>query len=55
MPGLCDLVRDGNPTYAWDYADRHVWTAPNALLPRVLSRLTSSRVHPRTGGGREKL
>lgn len=24
-PGLCELVRDGNPIYAWRYEDREVW------------------------------
>ncbi|MBL7498029.1 hypothetical protein I6A84_34650 [Frankia sp. CNm7] len=42
LPGLRGLVRDGNPIYAWSYADRHVWTLDDASLPvRVLRRATS--------------
>ncbi|GIF67610.1 hypothetical protein Ais01nite_56450 [Asanoa ishikariensis] len=40
QPGLCELVRDGNPTYAWSYDDRHVWVAPTNTVHRVLRRLT---------------
>ncbi|SNT59529.1 hypothetical protein SAMN05421812_111205 [Asanoa hainanensis] len=40
QPGLCDLVRDGNPTYAWSYADRHVWAAPTSAIHRALRQLT---------------
>ncbi|MDG4826598.1 hypothetical protein O7635_32510 [Asanoa sp. WMMD1127] len=43
QPGLCDLVRDGNPTYAWSYTDRHVWSPPAGPLPRLLTRLTAPR------------
>ncbi|WP_155368345.1 hypothetical protein [Catellatospora vulcania] len=43
LPGLCDLVRDGNPVYAWSYADRDVWTPPDGPLPRLLGRLTAPR------------
>jgi hypothetical protein len=27
-PGLSDLIRDGSPTYAWSYSERHVWAPP---------------------------
>ncbi|GIF71570.1 hypothetical protein [Asanoa siamensis] len=43
LPELCDLVRDGNPVYAWDYADRHVWAAPERGWTRVLARATAPR------------
>ncbi|BCJ76228.1 hypothetical protein CS0771_57720 [Catellatospora sp. IY07-71] len=43
QPELCELVRDGNPVYAWDYADRHVWAPPTGLLPRALAWLTAPR------------
>jgi hypothetical protein len=40
-PRLLELVRDGNPTYAWPFEDRHVWRTPNtALAARALERLT---------------
>jgi len=31
--GLLDLVRDGNPVYAWPLEDRHVWRS--TYMPRV--------------------
>jgi hypothetical protein len=40
-PRLLELVRDGNPVYAWPYEERHVWRSPQ--LPRAgraLARLT---------------
>ncbi|RKE00435.1 hypothetical protein [Catellatospora citrea] len=43
LPGLCDLVHDGNPTYAWSYADRDVWVPPSGPLPRILGRVTAPR------------
>jgi hypothetical protein len=44
LPGLRGLVRDGSPTYAWPYADRHVWTqAPESLPVRVLRAATAAR------------
>lgn len=43
LPGLCDLVVDGSPTYAWSYVDRDVWAAPAGRLPRALGRLTEPR------------
>ena len=27
-PRLLELVRDGNPTYAWPFEQRHVWRTP---------------------------
>jgi hypothetical protein len=40
-PRLLDLVRDGNPIYAWPFEQRHVWRSPK-LPPagRVLERVT---------------
>jgi hypothetical protein len=43
LPALCDLVREGNPTYAWSYVDRQVWAAPTGMLPRLLRRATAPR------------
>jgi hypothetical protein len=44
VPELRELVRDGNPIYAWSYADRHVWRkAPEPLAVRVLRATTSAR------------
>lgn len=43
-PGLLELVRDGNPVYAWPYAERHVWRPPGMpLAGRALGRLTRAR------------
>jgi hypothetical protein len=43
-PRLLALVRDGNPTYAWDYELRHVWRAPHMpFAARMLERATSAR------------
>jgi hypothetical protein len=43
-PRLLDLVRDGNPIYAWPHAERHVWRSPHMpLAARVLERLTRAR------------
>jgi hypothetical protein len=43
-PGLLELVRDGNPVYAWPFAQRHVWRKPQMpLAARVLERLTRAR------------
>ncbi|MFJ6728450.1 hypothetical protein ACIQPQ_26495 [Streptomyces sp. NPDC091281] len=42
IPRLVDLVREGNPVYVWEYADREVWSPRGPLLPvRVLRRLTA--------------
>jgi hypothetical protein len=43
-PRLVELVRDGNPIYAWPYAERHVWRSPPMpLAGRVLERVTRAR------------
>lgn len=43
-PGLLDLIRDGNPVYAWPFERRHVWRTrevpPGA---RALKRITRPR------------
>jgi hypothetical protein len=42
--GLRELVHDGSPTYAWSYADRHVWSQARESLPaRVLRLATPAR------------
>jgi hypothetical protein len=43
-PHLLELVRDGNPTYAWPFEQRHVWrTMRMPLAARVLERATRAR------------
>ena len=43
-PRLLDLVRDGNPVYAWPYAERHVWCSPPMpVAGRMLARVTRAR------------
>jgi hypothetical protein len=43
-PRLLDLVRDGNPIYAWPFDERHVWRTADMPLPaRVLERVTRPR------------
>jgi hypothetical protein len=43
-PGLLELVRDGNPVYAWPFEDRHVWIPPHMpFVARVLERATRPR------------
>ena len=43
-PHLLDLVRDGNPIYAWPFEDRHVWHATHMpLAARILERATTAR------------
>jgi hypothetical protein len=43
-PRLRELVRDGNPIYAWPWEERHVWRPQRmALAGGVLGRLTRSR------------
>jgi hypothetical protein len=43
-PRLCELVRDGNPIYAWPFEQRHVWRTPNMpFAARVLARVTRAR------------
>ena len=44
IPALRGLIRDGNPIYAWSYADRNVWTqVPESLAVRLLRLATSPR------------
>ncbi len=43
-PRLLELVRDGNPIYAWPFEHRHVWRNPNMpLAARALERVTRTR------------
>jgi hypothetical protein len=43
-PRLLELVRDGNPIYAWSFEQRHVWRSPQMpLAGRVLERITHAR------------
>jgi hypothetical protein len=43
-PRLLELVRDGNPVYAWPFEERQVWRSPNMpLAARVLERVTRAR------------
>jgi len=43
-PRLLELVRDGNPVYAWPYEQRHVWRTPEMpFAGRVLERATRPR------------
>jgi hypothetical protein len=43
-PRLRELVRDGNPIYAWPVEQRHVWRTPKMTLAgRVLERVTRAR------------
>jgi hypothetical protein len=43
-PRLLELVRDGNPIYAWPFEQRHVWRSPTVpLAVRVLERVTRAR------------
>jgi hypothetical protein len=43
-PHLLELVRDGNPIYAWPYEQRHVWRAPHMpFVARVLEGVTRAR------------
>ncbi len=40
-PRLLELVRDGNPIYAWPFEQRHVWRPPEMpFAARVLERAT---------------
>ena len=40
-PCVLELVRDGNPIYAWPYGERHVWRAREMpFAGRVLARVT---------------
>ena len=43
-PRVLELVRDGNPIYAWPFEMRHVWRSPRMpLMGRVLERATRVR------------
>ena len=43
-PRLLELVRDGNPIYAWPFEQRHVWRTPKMpFAGRVLERVTRAR------------
>jgi hypothetical protein len=43
-PRLLELVRDGNPIYAWPFEERHVWRAPQMpVTARLLERATRAR------------
>ena len=43
-PRLLELVRDGNPIYAWPFEERHVWRPPRMPpVGRVLERATRAR------------
>jgi hypothetical protein len=40
-PRVLELVRDGNPIYAWPFDKRHVWSAPQMpFAGRLLARVT---------------
>ncbi len=43
-PRLLELARDGSPTYAWPFEERHVWRSLHMpLVGRVLERATRPR------------
>ena len=42
LPRLRELARDGNPIYAWSYADRHVWRQARESLPMRALRVATS-------------
>ncbi|HEX6652619.1 MAG TPA: hypothetical protein VF072_07745, partial [Thermoleophilaceae bacterium] len=43
-PRLLELVRDGNPIYAWPFEQRHVWrTTRMPWVARALERATTAR------------
>jgi len=43
-PRLLELVRDGNPVYAWPFEKRHVWrSADMPLAGRILERATKAQ------------
>ena len=50
-PGLHELIRDGNPAYAWPAAEHQVWDTPP--LPRfaVALRIATSPRQPASGPG----
>jgi len=43
-PRLLELVRDGDPIYAWPFEQRHVWRTPSMpVAARLLERVTRAR------------
>src|SRR6476620_4003742 len=43
-PRLLELIRDGNPIYAWPFENRHVWRSPHMpFAARALARVTRAR------------
>jgi hypothetical protein len=43
-PRLLELVRDGNPIYAWTFEERDVWRSPHMpRVGRVLERAARAR------------
>ena len=43
-PRLLELIRDGNPVYAWPFEQRHVWRRPSQPpVARVLQHVTRPR------------
>jgi hypothetical protein len=43
-PRLLELVRDGNPIYAWPFEERHVWRSKDMpFVARALERATRAR------------
>jgi hypothetical protein len=43
-PRLLELVRDGNPIYAWPFEERYVWRSPHMpAVGRALERATRAR------------
>ena len=43
-PRLLELVRDGNPVYAWPFEKRHVWRSVDMpLAGRILERATKAQ------------
>ena len=43
-PALLDVVREGSPTYAWPFEDRHVWQPPPMpFYVRALETATRAR------------
>jgi hypothetical protein len=52
-PRLLELVRDGNPIYAWPFEERHVWRSRHMpLAGRFLQRATTPGDASRLGVGR---
>ena len=45
-PRLLELIRDGNPIYAWPFEKRHVWRSSQMPFPaRALARITRPSTH----------